>query len=231
MKKITAILLILIGIVSCNSQAQKGSLSPDEFEAKLNTGAYQLLDVRTANEYKSGYLKKSLQADWNNPSEFKDRAQYLDKTKPVLVYCASGVRSSSAADYLLTMGFKEVSNLQGGLVSWKRSGKPVESAANFPQMTLDEYATAVKKDAIVLVDFGAEWCPPCIKMEPVLNQLLSDASLKFSFVKVDGGNDTNIMNAQNVAALPVFIVYKNGVEVWRKQGVVEQAELKKQLSK
>jgi thioredoxin-like negative regulator of GroEL len=83
----------------------------------------------------------------------------------------------------------------------------------------------------VLVDFGAEWCPPCKKMEPVLNALLADASLKFSFVKVDGGNDLEVMKSQKVEALPVFVIYKNGKEVWRKQGVVDQAELKSLLAK
>jgi hypothetical protein len=42
--------------------------------------------------------------------------------------------------------------------------------------------------------------------------------------------DINVMQQMKVEALPVFIIYKKGVEVWRKQGVVDLAELKKQLS-
>jgi thioredoxin-like negative regulator of GroEL len=97
-------------------------------------------------------------------------------------------------------------------------------------MTLDAYSAATTKSPLVLVDFGAQWCPPCVKMEPVLNVLLADASLKFSFVKVDGGNDIDVMKAQQVDALPVFVIYKNGKEIWRKQGIVDQAELKKWLT-
>ncbi len=231
MKKLLLGLVLFLGLSACNSQAQKASVSVTEFDSKIQSGAYQLLDVRTAAEYQSGHLKNALQADWNNPEQFKDRTQYLDRSKPILVYCASGVRSGSAAQYLLGLGYKEVLNMQGGLTAWKMSGKSVEANSNIPQMSLTTYATATTKDPLVLVDFGAEWCPPCKKMEPVLNALLADASLKFSFVKVDGGNDLEVMKSQSVEALPVFIIYKNGKEVWRKQGVVDQAELKQLLAK
>jgi rhodanese-related sulfurtransferase/glutaredoxin len=230
MKKLLVCFLLFLGLAACNSQAQKASVSVAEFETKMQSGTYQILDVRTAAEYQSGHLKNSLQADWNNPEQFKDRTQYLDKSKPILVYCASGVRSANAAQYLLGLGYKEVLNMQGGLTAWKMSGKTIDANANIPQMSLDAYATATTKDPLVLVDFGAEWCPPCKKMEPVLNALLADNSLKFSFVKVDGGNDLEVMKSQQVEALPVFVIYKNGKEVWRKQGVVDQAELKKQLT-
>ncbi|HQR91964.1 MAG TPA: DUF953 domain-containing protein [Sediminibacterium sp.] len=230
MKKLVVCFVLLIGLVACNSEAQKASISVTEFDSKMQSGAYQLLDVRTAAEYQSGHLKNSLQADWNNPEQFKDRTQYLDKSKPILVYCASGVRSGSAAQYLLSLGYKEVLNMQGGLSAWRMSGKSLESNSNIPQMTLDAYSAATTKSPLVLVDFGAQWCPPCVKMEPVLNALLADASLKFSFVKVDGGNDIDVMKAQQVDALPVFVIYKNGKEIWRKQGIVDQAELKKWLT-
>lgn len=231
MKKLLVGFVLFLALSACNSQAQKASVSVTEFDSKMQSGAYQLLDVRTAAEYQSGHLKNSLQADWNNPQQFKDRTQYLDKSKPILVYCASGVRSGSAAQYLLSLGYKEVLNMQGGLSAWKMSGKSVEANSNIPQMSLDAYTLATTKDPLVLVDFGAQWCPPCVKMQPVLDALLADASLKFSFVKVDGGNDVDVMKAQQVDALPVFVIYRNGKEIWRKQGVVDQAELKKLLAK
>ncbi|MBY0480889.1 MAG: thioredoxin fold domain-containing protein [Chitinophagaceae bacterium] len=229
MSKFFAILLF-VGFCSCNSEAQNGSIDTKAFEAALNSGTYQLLDVRTAGEFQSGHLKNALQADWNNQAQFIERIQYIDKTKPLLVYCASGVRSNNAAQYLKGIGFKNVQNLKGGLTAWKLDGKAVESAGNQKQLSTQDYDNAVQKAPLVLVDFGAEWCPPCKKMEPVLKSLQSDASLKYAFVKVDGGMDIDVMKAHQVEALPVFIVYKNGKEVWRKQGIVEQAELKKQLT-
>ena len=67
----------------------------------------------------------------------------------------------------------------------------------------------------VLVDFGAEWCPPCKKMEPVLNQFMKQNATKLTLVKMDGGVETELMKTLNVDALPTFILYKNGKEVKR----------------
>ena len=81
----------------------------------------------------------------------------------------------------------------------------------------------------VLVDFGASWCPPCKRMEPVLDELVREKGSQFRLFKVDGGKDTDVMKAQQVDALPVFIIYKNGKEVWRHQGIVSKEELLKNL--
>jgi thioredoxin len=155
--------------------------------------------------------------------------QYLDKSKPVLVYCASGGRSSKAAQWLAQNGFTTIENLKGGFTQWKLENKPVEGASNAPQVTEKDYASYVTSANIVLIDFGAEWCPPCVKMAPIIDELQADLKDKFKLVKVDGGVNTNMMKLQNVEALPTFIVYKNGKEVWRKQGVVEKSELAAQL--
>ena len=189
----------------------------------------QILDVRTAGEYQNGHIKNALQADWLQQDQFKDRVQYLDKTKPVLVYCASGGRSGKAAQWLEQNGFKQIENLEGGFTQWKLENKPVEGIENVIQLTGKEYENYTKVDGTVLVDFGAEWCPPCKLMVPVIDAVKSELKDKFKLVKVDGGVNTDIMKQLNVAALPTFIVYKNGKEVWRKQGITEKAELIKHL--
>jgi len=230
MKRLLSLLLLSALLVSCQSQAQDG-LAAAEFEKRIQAGESQLLDVRTAGEFQSGHLKNSLQADWLNNKEFAERTKYLDKSKPLLVYCASGIRSAAAAKYLLEQGFTNVQNLKGGLTAWKLDGKTVEQPGGTTQMTLDAYKTLTVSAEVVLVDFGAEWCPPCKKMEPVLNQLQKELAGQFKLVKVDGGMDVDVMKAQQVESLPVFIIYKNGKETWRKQGVVELSELKEKLSK
>lgn len=230
MKRFFSLLLLSALLVSCQGQAQDG-LTATEFEKRIQTGESQLLDVRTAGEFQSGHLKNSLQADWLNNKEFTERIKYLDKSKPLLVYCASGVRSAAAAKYLLAQGFTNVQNLKGGLTAWKLEGKKVEQPVGTTQMTLDAYKTLTVSAEVVLVDFGAEWCPPCKKMEPVLNQLQKELGGQFKLVKVDGGMDVDVMKAQQVESLPVFIIYKNGKETWRKQGVVELSELKEKLAR
>ncbi|MBZ5856288.1 rhodanese-like domain-containing protein [Flavihumibacter profundi] len=73
---------------------------PEAFEQKVKQPGAQILDVRTAEEFKSGYIAGALQADWLKPEEFSTRSQDLDALKEVLIYCASGKRSAYAAQTL-----------------------------------------------------------------------------------------------------------------------------------
>jgi rhodanese-related sulfurtransferase len=214
---------------SCTAQNAPKQIVAEEFQKGMIAGNIQLLDVRTAGEYQSGHLKNALLADWNNESQFKDRIQYLDKKKAVYVYCLSGARSSAAADWLQQQGYTHVVSLKGGINAWKQANKPIEGTSNIPQMTIEAYQAAVSGNETVLVDFGADWCPPCKKMDPVLEQLKTEKKGAFKFIRVDGGVHTNVMKAMNVEALPVFLIYKNGKIVWRKQGVVSLDELSSHL--
>lgn len=228
MKRIVSSLLVLIVFTGCQAGAQE-VLKVTSFEQAMHEGHPQLLDVRTAGEFQSGHLANALQADWLNKSQFADRVQYLDKQRPVLVYCASGVRSAAAAKWLKQNGFADVKSMDGGMTAWKLQGKPVIAPDAKPQMSQAEYNTLVQSADVVLVDFGADWCPPCKQMEPVLEKIKKDYAGKFKLVKVDGGNDIDVMKAQGVSALPVFIIYKKGKQSWRQQGVVSGDELGRQL--
>jgi rhodanese-related sulfurtransferase len=228
MKKALTLLIPIMIFYSCavNAQHEVKQINADEFEKALGDTSKQVFDVRTSGEYKSGHLKQALQADWNNKEEFKDRALNLDKTKPVYVYCLGGGRSTAAAQWLLDQGYSNVYSLKGGINAWKQANKPVEGMVAVKQITIGEYSALIPANNTVLVDFGAEWCPPCKKMEPVLANLQKELAGKFIFRKIDAAVQTDIMKTLNVDALPVFIVYKNGKEVWRKQGIASQEELK-----
>jgi rhodanese-related sulfurtransferase len=223
--------LLLFAAVSCQSQPGNADTkkSPDQFEQGIQSGNIQVLDVRKATEFKTGHIKNALQADWTNKDQFFDRIQYVDKDRPVYIYCIAGGRSAAAAEWMRSNGYKTVIELSGGLLAWKNAGKPVEGSSNEKQMTLEEYQASIPAGNTVLVDFGAEWCPPCVKMEPVLAAIKKDASLKFDFIKIDAGIHSELMKSMNIESIPVFIVYKNGKETWRKQGLVSQEELSAQL--
>lgn len=223
-------LLLNIVLLSYTSNAQQNNdVDATVFQQHIAKENVQILDVRTTGEYKNGHIKNALLADWTNPDQFKNRVQYLDKSKPVLVYCASGGRSGAAAKWLAQNGFATIENLKGGFTQWKIENKPVEGVAHIPQVTTAEYNTYTTSANIVLIDFGAEWCPPCRTMAPVIDEIQAELKDKFKLVKVDGGVNTKVMQEQKVAALPTFIIYKNGKEVWRKQGIVEKSELLAQL--
>ena len=95
-------------------------LPKTEFAQALKKGKVQLVDVRTAREYKAGHIKGAKNVDFFNPSRFKSGFEALDKQKPVYVYCQSGNRSQKAARKLATMGFVEIFDLAGGYGAWSR---------------------------------------------------------------------------------------------------------------
>ena len=191
----------------------------------------QVLDVRTAGEYSGSHLKNVMLADWTDKAQFAERTKYLDKNKTLLVYCAAGGRSGQAAEWLKEQGFKEVVNLQGGITAWNAAGKPVVREGGAVELSTTAFNATISSNNLVLVDVGAAWCPPCKKMEPVLEALAKELRGKYTLLKVDGGNDATVMKEIGAAVLPTFMVYKNGKLSWKKEGIVTLQELKEALIK
>ena len=93
-------------------------VGPAELAAALAAGeAPVLVDVREQYERDTyGYIPESLHIPMG---ELEERAAELDKSKPVVLYCASGMRSMDAGTWLLEHGFRYVSNLAGGMGAWQ----------------------------------------------------------------------------------------------------------------
>lgn len=221
--KLIFITIQFISIVSCNSNAQTSTIAVDEFEKGITKIDIQLLDVRTEEEYNSGHLQNALQANWNNETEFQNRVKSLDKTKPIYIYCLSGGRSANAMQWLYSNGFSKVYNMKGGINAWKQADKKLQGAVETKQISMQEFLKLIPADKTVLVDIGAEWCPPCKKMNPIIEQLEKE---KYAVLKVDGGTQVELCKTLKIESFPVFIVYKNGVEINRKEGVLSLEELK-----
>ncbi len=222
--------VFLLSFLSCAAQTET-ALSADVFEKQaLGVDSIQLLDVRTPAEYNSGHLKNALQADWTDKNEFNRRIAFIDKNKPVYVYCLAGGRSSAAAKQLRADGYEKVYELNGGINAWKAASKPLEGQSTEKQMALADFNTTISKTKTVLVDFGATWCPPCKKMEPVLKNVQANNAAQFSLLKVDGSRDQDLLKQFSVTALPVFIIFKDGKQVWRRDGIATEEEITKALA-
>ena len=109
------------GLFSCRDYKD---LTVNEFETMIEQDqTAQLLDVRTPEEFAEGHLPGATNIDWRGEG-FAEKAQKLDKARPVLVYCRSGRRSAEAANVLDGLGFKTY-NMKGGILAWTSEGKPV----------------------------------------------------------------------------------------------------------
>lgn len=80
-----------------------------------------LLDVRTPEEYNNGFIEG---ANLIPVQELENRLGEVPKDRQIIIYCASGVRSRSAANILMNNGFGMVYDM-GGLDGWINAGYPV----------------------------------------------------------------------------------------------------------
>lgn len=84
-----------------------------------------VVDVRSLEEYKEGHIAGAKNVDFFT-EDFAKELDKLDKSKPYLVHCASGKRSTSSLKTFEKLGFKNLFHLDGGINAWKDAGKPVE---------------------------------------------------------------------------------------------------------
>lgn len=237
MKKYYFILVFVLGFVACNNgnasqdngttQSINENLDVNQFAEKVvgNSGIH-LLDVRTEEEYASGHLENAQNVNINGAS-FADEVATLDKNKPVYLYCLSGARSAKAASYLSQQGFKEVYNLKGGIIAWKGAEKPVTQESNANKgLNLADYNKLVSADKMVLVDFYAPWCGPCKILSPIVKEVETEMGT-FKLQKINYDEAGEVVSHLKIAAIPLLVLYKEGKEVWKHNGTIEKAELKK----
>ena len=77
---------------------------------ELIANDYYLIDVRTPEEFKSGYLEDAINIEWQN---IKNLNKEIKKDDKIYLYCRSGNRSGKATDILINLGYKNVKNIGG----------------------------------------------------------------------------------------------------------------------
>ena len=109
-RKFFILSLFIIFIISCSNKGYK-NINLKKAIKTINTSTNLIfLDVRTAEEYSSGYIPNSINIDVLS-SDFKSKIELLDKNKEYLIYCRSGNRSTIASSIMATNGFIKIYNL------------------------------------------------------------------------------------------------------------------------
>jgi molybdopterin/thiamine biosynthesis adenylyltransferase/rhodanese-related sulfurtransferase len=99
-------------------------VSVQEVHKKLNpANGFTLLDVREGDEWEQGHLDKAIFLP-RGFLEVKADRTLPDKSQPIVVYCAGGVRSALAAKTLQDLGYSDVYSMSGGFNEWKNNGMP-----------------------------------------------------------------------------------------------------------
>ena len=98
--------------------------------------------------------------------------------------------------------------------------------------TVDEATfedVVLRSDKPVLVDFWAEWCPPCHQIVPVLAQIGAERNEQLTVVKLNSDENPAISARYRVMALPTLILFHRGEMIWSVVGARPKAKLLKEL--
>jgi len=87
------------------------------------------------------------------------------------------------------------------------------------------------KGKVILIDFWASWCGPCLAMAPAFERLEKEFDRKLKFAKCNVDSNQNLSQKFGVRGIPTTILLKNGDEVDRLVGFSSEQELRKNIDK
>lgn len=235
MRLLSFSILFISVLFGCQSQtSQVVQLKASEFKQKFEQEGGILLDVRTPQEVSSGRLEDASTIDFYD-SDFKKKLDKIQKDKAVFVYCKSGGRSAKAASMLVELGVGKVYNLKGGVMAWKRAGLPLvedlgTSKSQLPKTTVEDLQRHLSQEENVLVYFHTQWCVPCCKLAPIIDNIEQTKEGALSIVKVDIDQSESCADFWQIGAVPTLILFQNDKEVWRHTGFIDHEQLLSKLS-
>lgn len=225
-------ILLLCSITSCNNHSNN-LVSANKFsEIISNDKSAIIIDVRTPDEFNKGHLKNSLNVNWFDEN-FDENLNIFSKDLPVLVYCLSGGRSSKANERIKSLGFKNVYELDGGILEWRKNKLPEATLNNNfkNSLTVEDFNNFIETDKIVLVDYYANWCAPCKIMEPYLDEISNEYSNSLELVRINYDQNLPLVRSLEVYGLPVLQIFKDKELLWSHVGFIEKSLVVNEVKK
>ena len=99
-----------------------------------------------------------------------------------------------------------------------------------PEISKSEFDDFIKKD-LVLIDFAADWCMPCLMMVPVIDELSEKFKGKIKFGKVNIEENQELAQKFDIVSLPNFILFKKGKQIEQFIGSMSSEDFEKKLDK
>jgi len=102
------------------------------------------------------------------------------------------------------------------------------TSKNLFAVNLDDFDEKVIQASFkepMLVDFWADWCPPCVTIAPIIDKIINDydGSIKLAKLEVDEGKNMKLAGQYKVRGFPTIMLFENGVEVERFSGAQSYA--------
>ena len=102
-------------------------LEPKDWNKLIKNKDTHIIDTRKPFEYKVGTFKKSVNPNVTNFRDFPKYLNKLKKNKPVAMFCTGGIRCEKTSVYLKKKGFKNIYQLNGGILNYLKKIKKTES--------------------------------------------------------------------------------------------------------
>ncbi len=231
------ILAFLFSFFTVSSSLAQNSvtLSADKFAELLrNVPDAQLIDLRPADEFAAGHIRKAKNYDFLNDDFEKTALKNIDRKKPVYLYCFTGVRSRHAAQFLKDLGYDQIYDLEGGFAKWTYSSKPYVSGSAgvkpFAVFTEENFNLVISTNNIVLVDFYNSSCNDCKKMLPVYEKIKAENSY-VKLLRINTEHNELMVEKFDIDQTPTLIIFKYGRQVWRNTGEMPEKDIKTIIEK
>ncbi len=113
--------------INSNERNIQTHLEPKDWNKLIKNKDTHIIDTRKPFEYKIGTFKKSVNPNVNNFRDFPKYLNKLKKNKPVAMFCTGGIRCEKTSVYLKKKGFKNIYQLNGGILNYLNRIKKNES--------------------------------------------------------------------------------------------------------
>lgn len=101
---------------------------------------------------------------------------------------------------------------------------------NLKEVTTADFQAQVLQSVLpVLVDFGADWCPPCKMLNPIIDQIAAAHAEHLRVVAVDVDDHPQLQEQYGVMGLPTLILFQNGAPVARMVGFQPRERIESQI--
>ena len=119
------LLIFLFLTISCNFLTQEINFISSSDLNELEEAEYILIDVRTTDEYQSGFIQNAINIDYYSEM-FNSDILSFEKDSKIILYCRTNNRSAKSANLLLDNGYRDINVIEGGITSWVKSGNDIE---------------------------------------------------------------------------------------------------------
>lgn len=232
------LILLAFVLAGClgNSSDKVQSVAVDDLEMAMRPYAnLQIVDLRSPEAYLEAHLPGAVNIDKDSPTFEKELAG-LNPQKPVYFYCANGLSSAEVVKNLSKKSYVKIYDVTGGFAAWAGAGKKlsrVDRVSRPEPVTRAEYDAFVKKADFILLQFSPSSVDPAIlkKLDAMVDGIVKRKTGEMLFRKYNYRDQVSLARDLKVNNLPTLILYRQGTEVWRYEGMPEKSEIESAIEK